>query len=171
METLKFRKNIKKIFLLVVLIATGFAQTGFAQQEQATGKASGLLPSYYNVKDALVTGNAALAAAKAAELVKVISDTDEKIVNKTAKESLLKHAGRIAASKDLKNQREHFSAVSEDIIALAKTTKLSDTPSYQMYCPMKKTNWLSSEKTVKNPYYGSAMLTCGKVVGTINNSP
>jgi hypothetical protein len=36
-----------------------------------------------------------------------------------------------------------------------------------MYCPMKKSNWLSNEKTVKNPYYGSAMLTCGEVTGTI----
>jgi hypothetical protein len=33
---------------------------------------------------------------------------------------------------------------------------------------MKKANWLSNEKQVKNPYYGSAMLNCGKVVDTIN---
>ena len=112
-------------------------------------------------------GNATLAATKAAELVKAISDTDEKIINKAAKESLQKHAGMIAASKDLKSQRGHFSAVSEDVIALAKMVKLSDAPAYQMYCPMKKSNWLSNEKTVKNPYYGSAMLTCGEVTGTI----
>jgi len=167
METLQFKTNIKKVLLLIALIATAFAQTGFAQHEHTTDKAPGLLPSYYNVKDALVTGDAALAATKAAELVRAIADTDEKTINKSAKESLLKHAGMIAASKDIKNQREHFQAVSEDVIALTKTAKLSDAPAYQMYCPMKKSNWLSSEKTVKNPYYGSAMLTCGKVVGTI----
>jgi Protein of unknown function (DUF3347). len=33
---------------------------------------------------------------------------------------------------------------------------------------MKKANWLSSEKEIKNPYYGSTMLTCGSVVDTIN---
>ncbi|RYF82932.1 MAG: DUF3347 domain-containing protein, partial [Chitinophagaceae bacterium] len=35
------------------------------------------------------------------------------------------------------------------------------------YCPMKKALWLSNEKAIKNPYYGSAMLTCGKVTETI----
>jgi hypothetical protein len=92
---------------------------------------------------------------------------DENIINKTAKESLQKHTGMIAASRELKSQRGHFSALSEDVIALAKTVKLSDAPVYQMYCPMKKSNWLSNEKTVKNPYYGSAMLTCGELTGTI----
>ena len=28
---------------------------------------------------------------------------------------------------------------------------------------MKKAAWLSSEKQIKNPYYGSSMLTCGEV--------
>jgi hypothetical protein len=36
-----------------------------------------------------------------------------------------------------------------------------------MYCPMKKANWLSSSATIKNPYYGNSMLTCGKVVETL----
>jgi hypothetical protein len=27
--------------------------------------------------------------------------------------------------------------------------------------------WLSSEAVIKNPYYGKAMLTCGKVTETI----
>jgi hypothetical protein len=28
-------------------------------------------------------------------------------------------------------------------------------------------NWLSKENTIKNPYYGSQMLSCGSVVETI----
>lgn len=158
---------MKNIFLLVAFIATAFAQTGFAQHEHSTESIQGLLPSYYNVKDALVAGNATLAATKAKKLLTAITNADDNTVDKKAKKSLLKHAGEIAASKDLKSQREHFAAFSEDVIALAKTTKLSDSPAYQMYCPMKKSNWLSNEKAVKNPYYGSAMLTCGKVVEII----
>lgn len=37
---------------------------------------------------------------------------------------------------------------------------------YYQYCPMKKAYWLSMEKEIKNPYYGSSMLTCGKVIET-----
>ncbi|MGY4386382.1 hypothetical protein ACVWYN_003435 [Pedobacter sp. UYP24] len=33
---------------------------------------------------------------------------------------------------------------------------------------MKKSSWLSSEKAVKNPYFGSAMLACGSVQETLN---
>jgi hypothetical protein len=32
---------------------------------------------------------------------------------------------------------------------------------------MQDANWLSKENTVKNPYYGSQMLSCGKTVETI----
>jgi hypothetical protein len=31
----------------------------------------------------------------------------------------------------------------------------------------KGADWLSKENAVKNPYYGSMMLTCGKTVETI----
>jgi hypothetical protein len=32
---------------------------------------------------------------------------------------------------------------------------------------MKKAIWLSSENTVKNPYYGKQMLTCGSLQETL----
>lgn len=150
-------------------MATAFVQTGFAQHDHADHQTQSptLLPLYYNVKDALVSGNASLAASKAGELVKVLNSAEAKTIAGTHQAGLLEHAGKIAESKDMKSQREHFAVLSTDMIALAKGSKLSAEPVYQMYCPMKKSNWLSSEKTVKNPYYGSSMLTCGKVVETI----
>ncbi|MFP5079728.1 DUF3347 domain-containing protein [Pedobacter sp. JCM 36344] len=154
---------MKKIFLMVAIMATAFTQIGFAQQVQG----SALLPLYYNVKDALVGGNAKLAASKAGELVKALNGADTKTLSATNRDKLLEHAGKIAGSKDLNSQREHFAGLSTAMIVLAKGSKLSTEPVYQMYCPMKKSNWLSSEKVVKNPYYGSSMLTCGKVVETI----
>jgi len=51
--------------------------------------------------------------------------------------------------------------------ALAKAVKLTADPVYYTYCPMKKAYWLSSEPTIKNPYFGNAMLTCGKVEETL----
>lgn len=154
---------------MVALMATAFVQTGFAQHDHTNHQtqSSALLPLYYNVKDALVGGNASLAASKAEELVKALNSTDAKTITGSSRDGLLEHAGKIAESKELKSQREHFAGLSTDMITLAKGSKLSTEPVYQMYCPMKKSNWLSNEKTVKNPYYGSSMLTCGKVVETI----
>jgi hypothetical protein len=162
-------KKMKKIFSMVAIIATFFVKNGISQTDHANHQAQtpALLPLYYNVKDALVSGNASLAASKAGELVKALNSADAKTLTGNNQAGLLEHAGKIAESKDLNSQREHFAILSTDMIALAKGSKLSSQSVYQMYCPMKKSNWLSSEKTVKNPYYGSAMLTCGKVVETI----
>jgi hypothetical protein len=40
---------------------------------------------------------------------------------------------------------------------------------YEQFCPMydKGSAWLSSSNEVRNPYYGSKMLKCGKVQKTI----
>ncbi|WP_316793788.1 DUF3347 domain-containing protein [Pedobacter frigoris] len=158
---------MKKIFLLVALIATVFVQIGFAQQNNTSEKIPAILPSYYQVKDALVAGNTTLAATSAGELIKAISNADEKIVGKATKAALTEHANKIVKTKDLNAQREYFAGLSTGMIALAKSATLSAEPIYQQYCPMKKSSWLSSEKAIKNPYYGSSMLTCGNVVGTI----
>jgi hypothetical protein len=80
---------------------------------------------------------------------------------------LLKDAGKIVESNDLAKQREVFSNFSDNLIAVAKAVKLSDKEIYLQYCPMKKASWLSSEKAIKNPYYGSSMLTCGTVKETL----
>ena len=53
---------------------------------------------------------------------------------------------------------------------LIKVSKPKDAVYYQ-HCPMynngKGANWLSKESAIKNPYYGSQMLTCGSTVETI----
>ena len=61
-------------------------------------------------------------------------------------------------------------ALSKNIYELIKVSKSAGTVYYQ-FCPMandgKGANWLSKESAIKNPYYGSQMLTCGKTVETI----
>lgn len=157
---------MKKIILFVAICATAFVQQSFAQKT-STPNPSELLTSYYNIKDALVSGDANNAANNAEKFVKTINSISTEIIHESKKESLLKDASIISETKDLKKQREVFSTFSTNIFALAKTVKLSTEPIFQQYCPMKKASWLSSVKDIKNPYYGNAMLTCGKVTETI----
>lgn len=156
---------MKKVFLFVTLFATIASQPLFAQESSKT-EPGYLLSIYYDIKDALVSGNAATASAKAGDFVKAINSIDTKIVNEASREALLKDVTVISNSKDLKEQRVVFAPFSDNMIALAKTVKLSTDPVYQQYCPMKKASWLSSQQAIKNPYYGSAMLTCGSVKAT-----
>ncbi|MEO6070583.1 MAG: hypothetical protein ABIN57_10625, partial [Chitinophagaceae bacterium] len=81
--------------------------------------------------------------------------------------TLLKDAGTIADAKTIDKQRAAFSNFSTNVTEVAKSLKLTDQPVYVQYCPMKKASWLSNEKSIKNPYYGNSMLTCGKVTDTL----
>ena len=156
---------MRRIGVLIAVSATIFIQEAFAQDSSANNQA--LLTQYYTIKDALVAGDGSLAAAKAGDFIKVANTIDYKMISEGNINALLKDATSISETKDLNKQRQHFANLSNNMVALAKTTKLTDSPIYQQYCPMKKTNWLSSEQAIKNPYYGSAMLTCGSVVETI----
>lgn len=147
---------MKTLFLLILLTRATFTQA----------QTSALLPAYFSLKDALVQGNSATAVAQAGEFITALNAAETKITSKQ-KTEILAQSARIAKSKDIKIQREHFALLSSQMISLAKSSKLSQTPVYEMYCPMKKSSWLSAEQPVKNPYYGNSMLTCGKVIAII----
>lgn len=77
------------------------------------------------------------------------------------------HAEHIAANgSNIKHQREHFDMLSKDVYDLVKNFGSNQTL-YQTYCPMyndkKGATWLSETKTIKNPYFGAEMPTCGEV--------
>ena len=135
--------------------------------------------NYFSVKDALVKTDAGISSAKAAELVKAIKavemtklSTEEHTVWMKVMKDLTANAEKIATSKDVAKQRETFALLSKSMYELTKVSK-QETPVYYQHCPMynngKGANWLSKEEAIKNPYYGSKMLTCGSVQETINN--
>lgn len=157
---------MKSILLSVALFATIFVQKTNAQDSTKT-QPSQLLTTYYTIKDALVSSNAKSAAEAAGDFVKAVNAADKEIVKEETRNALLKDANDIAYSKDINTQRQKFANLSSTMYSLAKTVKLSADPVYQQYCPMKKASWLSSNKAIKNPYYGSAMLTCGSVKETL----
>ena len=141
---------------------------------QTTSPLADVLTQYYGLKNALVSSDAGAASKKAAELLKAINGVDTKILSAedskafSGLQNKLSYDTRhISEVQDLAHQREHFAALSLNMYALAKSAKLSGQPVYEQYCPMKKAYWLSSDAAVKNPYYGSQMLTCGKVSDTI----
>lgn len=154
---------MKKIFLFVALFATTFGQFSFAQDNNVAQ----LLDNYYSVKDALIASNSTDAAANAATFKTTINTISVENLPETSRTALLKDVDAISSTKDIEKQREAFSSFSEDMLLLVKTTPLTTDPIYKTYCPMKKTIWLSKETAIKNPYFGSSMLTCGKVTETI----
>lgn len=77
-------------------------------------------------------------------------------------------AQKIANAKDIAVQRKAFTDLSSDLIALFKHAELLSGTIYIQHCPMANEgnggDWLSSERKIENPYYGSEMLECGSVL-------
>ncbi|WP_343588523.1 DUF3347 domain-containing protein [Flavobacterium sp.] len=129
--------------------------------------------AYFDVKDALIKSDSKLTSAKAATLLTAITavkmdklKSNEHTVWMKVVKKLTTDAKSISATTDLKKQRETFKSLSKNTYDLIKVSN-PEQPIYKQYCPMADADWLSKEKAVKNPYYGSSMLTCGNVVETI----
>lgn len=143
-------------------------------------KVSQLKPAfdnYFLVKEALVKTDATTSSVKATELGKAIKavemvelSTEEHSIWMNVMKDLTAYAEKIATTKDVAKQREAFALLSKSMYELARISK-QETPVYYQHCPMynngKGANWLSKEETVKNPYYGAQMLTCGSVQETL----
>lgn len=145
---------MKKISIAITIMLFGF--TTFAQNTP------NLLNSYLAIKNALVLSDLKTAKAAITEFQKKI--TAEKTFSQ--KKDLQIAIDKMANVNSLEKERAAFNEVSTLFWKVVKSADMASTPVYYQYCPMKKAYWLSTEKDIKNPYYGASMLTCGKVVET-----
>lgn len=147
------------------------------ETEQVQHELEAVFDHYFAVKDALVSTDGKNAAIHAKKLHKAIQSvkmarltTEEHNVWMKVMKELNLYAERIAGTNDVTLQREKFITLSNNMYQLISVSK-QESPTYYQHCPManegKGAHWLSKENVVKNPYYGSQMLNCGKVVETI----
>lgn len=150
---------------------------GMANATQETNQLTTVFDSYFSLKDAFVKTDGTIVSAKAKDLQTAINAvkmeklaTDVHTVWMKVLNDLKEDAEHINNTKDIAKQRDHFMSLSTNMYALIKVAKPTETVYYQ-FCPMandgKGANWLSKESGIKNPYYGSQMLTCGRTVETI----
>lgn len=144
---------------------------------QNNNQLKAVFDTYFAVKDALVKTDRNTASEKATLLLSAINtvkmetlSTDEHFAWMKVIANLKEDAEHIADTKEATHQRDHFLTLSKSIYELAKVSK-QETPIYLQHCPMandgKGADWLSKENNIKNPYFGSTMLTCGKTIETI----
>jgi len=78
--------------------------------------------------------------------------------------AIVKAAKSMEDAADLKTAREAFGGLSDAVIAVGTAEGWKDLPDLRVaYCPMVKKSWLQKDDAIKNPYYGSGMLTCGEI--------
>ena len=192
-QFIKFKKNkmknLKVSVVTVMLFAISFASAqqksnmdhskmkmnnGKMMSMKSDAKAEAILGDYFSLKDALVgddSKKAAIAGSKLAISLKAFSASKYSAADKKELADIVddatEHAEHISKSP-IDHQREHFKTLSKDISDLVAITG-TKIKLYEQFCPMyqKGSTWLSKSNEVRNPFYGSKMLTCGKVQRTI----
>ncbi|MDN6309779.1 MAG: DUF3347 domain-containing protein [Flavobacteriaceae bacterium] len=148
-----------------------------AMNASQESKSEIILKDYFNLKDALVNDNHEKAKDLGMTLTTSLKSFDvsnytesEQTGLKGIIEDAKEHAEHISESP-MEHQREHFDILSKDVIDMIAITG-TDKKLYQDFCPMYNDNkgaaWLSTTKEIKNPYFGSKMMGCGKVQKEIN---
>lgn len=176
LKTNKVGKTLFRTISMMVIIVTAIAcknepktDSGTKAKEEMTTETSKLafndseidaqFQHYIHLKTALVNSDINEAQLGAKMLMENTGDG-------TLKEMLSK----IAETNDIEVQRTVFSDVTAKMTELVGAS-ISTGEVYKQYCPMAFNNeggyWLSTEKEIRNPYYGDKMLKCGKVTETI----
>ena len=130
-----------------------------------------LLPSYFNLKDALVSSKSDLASKKALIMTQEISKMNTPKLPPLAfkkMDKIREIANLIAQNNDLEYQRNHFATLSNALTTMVSSLTSLDQKVYVQRCPMAKEYsgalWLSREQEVRNPYFGDSMLDCGSTI-------
>lgn len=146
-------------------------------ESNITAQTDEIITTYLYMKDALVNEDIATAAAAGSDLTKQLKGYKTDSYDNENQSNLQKliddatlHAQYIAENS-IAIQREHFDILSKNMIDLIEMTGTTKKL-YVAYCPMynndKGAQWLSDSEEIKNPYYGSAMMTCGEIQREIN---
>lgn len=142
-----------------------------------------LLNSYYNLKDALIESDTSKANLAASQMsghsenlaLKEIQGDSTGVIKETA----LTFTGTISGSsktlvaeKNIESKRKEFEMITEALWNLSRVVKYDGQKIYYMFCPMafddKGAYWLSNNVTVRNPYFGKKMLTCGNIADSLD---
>ncbi|MBV36188.1 MAG: efflux transporter periplasmic adaptor subunit [Rickettsiales bacterium] len=134
--------------------------------------------NYLDIKDALVKDDANTTKKHADELLVSLKKVDMKLLSDheahnhwmTISNEIKSSSEAIGKTSNIEKQRGHFKHLSAH---LSKGVRLFGVNKevFEQFCPMADNNqgayWLSLEETIKNPYMGSKMLTCGTTESTI----
>ncbi|BAV05010.1 membrane fusion protein, Cu(I)/Ag(I) efflux system [Filimonas lacunae] len=149
---------------LLILSARLSAQTTHTPVEEA-------MKTYLSLKENLVASDSVNAASNAKLLSEAIGKLRIKKANALMLDTLsnvrneaMEIAKNISETQSIKVQRKSLAALSVKCWYWLQHQPQPAFTIFEQRCPMTGEVWLSSEETIKNPYYPRNMLTCGEVI-------
>lgn len=137
-----------------------------------------VVDAYIHLKDLLFDGDFAEAKMQSKNVEKALNNVDMLVLLGDAHNEWMKDLKKmnlqvtsIMNAKDIENQRISFAKLGPELGKSIEKFgfKNSNKPLYLEYCSMKDVYWLSYDKTIKNPFYGDEMPTCGEITKEYKN--
>jgi len=135
--------------------------------------------TYNQLKEALVASDSTLVKTIANNVLLNLNKVEMSLLKKpaahkvwmTEKPLLITQLNKLLKTETLAKQRTAFLQISNSMIHLVENFGISQKVMVQ-FCPMandfKGGYWLSTDAKIRNPYYGSKMLSCGSTKQIIN---
>jgi uncharacterized protein DUF3347 len=157
---MKLLKHTVRLLVAATVIAAPLA--GFAEDKKLDDAA--LIQPVKSVYDSYLKIQAELAKDSIkdvdanANAIAIAVKGDEK---KMLASDVATQAETLAKARDLRAAREAFKPLSKSLIKYLADNKAGKGTYHEAYCPMARASWLQTDKSIKNPYMGKEMLTCG----------
>lgn len=140
-----------------------------AAQHQHTQHLQLLVDEYISMKNALAEDDFDSAKKHLAAFSEEVKNNDEMNHHEEHAKMHEMHHGAMVnavnaalAAPAIDSLRTLFKNISAEL-QTAVQNQGHKTTLYVQYCPMKDATWLSETEEIRNPYYGAAMLTCGRI--------
>jgi Cu(I)/Ag(I) efflux system membrane fusion protein len=154
------------------------ATTGFKVPQAFKEQLTAFFNQYIKMKDAMVATDAAKTASEAKKALNDLENIKMELLKGDAHIFWMKNLNKmketlisISNSNDIEKQRKAFIDFNPILHDKIKAFGLDGQTVYYQFCPMandsKGAYWLSTEKNIRNPYYGEMMLECGEVRETL----
>lgn len=140
---------------------------------------AGVFAAYLQLKESFVASDAARVQSASQGVQLSLESVDMTLLDGAAHHDWMTHLEGInttlkamqTSPANLDDQRKAFSSLTQSLYQAIKAYGLGSTTAYYEFCPMAFNNaggfWLSDSKTIRNPYFGDKMLTCGEVRETL----
>lgn len=156
-------------------------KAAYTYSEAFSQSINNTLNAYYSLKDAFVATDAVKVNEAGTQLKILLDSLKLEEVQKNDSlgfSSIYGRPGDVSAEitgmlgeNDIEKKRESFEMISNAMYDLLRVIKPAGVTIYYQYCPMAFENkgayWLSNADSIRNPYFGKKMLTCGETKETL----
>jgi len=166
-----FMNTLFKIVIYSVLCfaIAGISNYAFAGSEKFDESMQPILAEYLKITDSLASDKTDGVVAAAKKIESLAGNLSLSLVTgehashyKSIPKNISEGAKRMALANNIASFRVVLAELSKPIVMWTSMSKPSGIN--VIYCSMNPGSWLQKGAKIRNPYYGSKMLSCGEII-------